>query len=75
MSYSQIRVIKFEIPSDFTRWTATCHHNHRLLELGEEFAALYKRQYLYLMYVWGHSYEFTDRNNWELPSSPANGAI
>ena len=57
---------KFEIPSDFTRWTATCHHNHRLLELGEEFAALYKRQYLYLMYVWGHSYEFTDRNNWEL---------
>lgn len=27
---------------------------------------LHKRQYLYLMYVWGHSYEFDNDNNWEL---------
>lgn len=56
----------FALPEDPYRWQATCHHNHRLLELGEQFNALFKQQYLYLMYVWGHSYEFDDQNNWEL---------
>lgn len=56
----------FAIPEDPYRWKATCHHNHHLLELGDEFLALYKQQYLYLMYVWGHSYEFDDRDNWSL---------
>lgn len=56
----------FAIPQDFMRWTCTCHHNHRLLELWDAFNALYKRQYLYLMSVWGHSFEFTDQNNWAL---------
>ena len=35
------------------------------MELGEQFNALFKRQYLYLMYVWGHSYEFDDKGNWD----------
>ncbi len=56
----------FSLPENPYRWEATCHHNHRLLELGEEFLRLFKKQYLYLMYVWGHSYEFDDRDNWDL---------
>ena len=56
----------FALPEDPMRWEATCHHSHRLLELGQEFRALFKKQYLYLMYVWGHSYEFDQQNNWEL---------
>ena len=56
----------FTLPADPYRWQATCHHNHRLLELGDEFLALFKKQYLYLMYVWGHTYEFDDRDNWNL---------
>lgn len=56
----------FGLPQDPYRWQATCHHNHRLLELGEQFVGLFKQQYLYLMYVWGHSYEFDDRDNWDL---------
>ena len=56
----------FALPEDPYRWQATCHHNHRLLELGEQFNALFKQQYLYLMYVWGHSYEFDDKGNWDL---------
>ena len=56
----------FALPENPMRWQATCHHNHRLMELGEQFLDLFKRQYLYLMYVWGHSYEFNDKNNWEL---------
>ena len=56
----------FAMPENFLTWKATCHHNHRLMENGERFCALNKTQYLYLMYVWGHSYEFTRDNNWEL---------
>lgn len=56
----------FELPADAYAWKATCHHGHRLLELGEEFLGLHKQQYLYLMYVWGHSYEFDRDDNWEL---------
>ena len=56
----------FTLPENPYRWQATCHHNHRLLELGDQFLALHKKQYLYLMYVWGHSYEFDDRDNWDL---------
>ena len=56
----------FALPENPYRWQATCHHNHRLMELGEQFLALRKRQYLYLMYIWGHSYEFSDRDNWSL---------
>ena len=56
----------FALPENPYRWQATCHHNHRLLELGEQFLSLHKRQYLYLMYVWGHSYEFRDKDNWDL---------
>lgn len=56
----------FNMPENFLRWTATCHHNHNLQKLGEEFVALFKKQYLYMMYVWGHSYEFGLQDNWEV---------
>lgn len=56
----------FNLPTDYYEWMPTCHHNHNLLEHGKEFVALSKKQYLYLMYVWGHSYEFTRDNNWEI---------
>ena len=56
----------FDMPEDLLRWKATCHHNHRLMELGKAFLALHKTQYLYLMYVWGHSYEFDQDQNWSM---------
>lgn len=56
----------FAMPEDFMRWKATCHHNHNLLELGRQFVELKKKQYLYLMYVWGHSYEFDKMDNWNV---------
>ncbi len=56
----------FQIPEDFLEWKATCHHNHNLMHLGNEFLSLHKTQYLYMMYVWGHSYEFTNHSNWTL---------
>lgn len=56
----------FNIPDDFLEWKATCHHNHNLLELADNFMALNKKQHMYLFYVWGHSYEFERDNNWSL---------
>ncbi len=56
----------FDMPRDYYEWKATCHHDYKLLELGKQFVELTKRQYLYMMYVWGHSYEFSDRDNWEV---------
>ncbi len=56
----------FDMPTNFGAWNPTCHHNEKLLELGQEFVSLNKSQYLYMMYVWGHSYEFPRDNNWEV---------
>ncbi|MBQ3080125.1 MAG: polysaccharide deacetylase family protein [Clostridia bacterium] len=56
----------FAIPENFLEWNPTCHHKHNIATLGEQFLSLYKTQYLYLMYVWGHSYEFDNDNNWEI---------
>ncbi len=56
----------FELPTDLLEWNATCHHNHKLMELAKTFVEFKKPQYLKCMYVWGHSYEFDNDNNWEL---------
>ena len=57
----------FGIPSDFMEWKATCHHNDpNLMQMAEMFANLNKKQYLKLMFVWGHSYEFDNNNNWKV---------
>lgn len=56
----------FSIPDDLYEWKPTCHHRDQLLERAHAFLDLHKTQYLYLMYVWGHSYEFDDHQNWEL---------
>jgi len=56
----------FAMPDNFLTWNATCHHNRNLLEYAQQFKELSKTQYLYMMYVWGHSYEFTQKDNWEL---------
>nr|WP_300816468.1 polysaccharide deacetylase family protein [uncultured Acetatifactor sp.] len=55
----------YELPKDPMEWHPTCHHNDpELMEKAAFFAEFGKRQYLKLMYVWGHSYEFDDRDNW-----------
>lgn len=56
----------FKLPTDYYEWKSTCHHNNNLLENGKRFVELNKKQYLYLMYVWGHSYEFSRDDNWEV---------
>ncbi|NLA83377.1 MAG: polysaccharide deacetylase family protein [Clostridiales bacterium] len=54
----------FELPEDFLEWHPTCHHNDAV-EMGRKFLEQKRRQGK-LLYVWGHSYEFNDNNNWDL---------
>lgn len=68
------RVVKndpsFELPDNFMEWHPTCHHSDpKLMEYSRFFADFSKKQYLKLMYVWGHSYEFDrneEGNNWDV---------
>lgn len=62
----------FDIPTDWLRLPSTCHHsNPRLMELAHKFVEEPYRAYSRfirpkLFYLWGHSYEFNDNNNWEI---------
>lgn len=58
---------RFDIPTDWLRLPATCHHNNpRLMELWEQFMAPNTRPSPRLFYLWGHAYEFDDHDNWEV---------
>lgn len=57
----------FTIPEEFLTWNPTCHHaDEQLFVLAERF---FEPEQKYsgprLFYVWGHSYEFDLREDWE----------
>ncbi|RTE10269.1 polysaccharide deacetylase family protein [Paenibacillus whitsoniae] len=55
----------FHMPDDFLLWSPTCHHRD-MLEFGQKFIDDQPRHpRLSLLYVWGHSYEFNNNNNWD----------
>lgn len=63
----------FLLPDDFHAWMPTAHHNNpQIMEYIDEFLNLdlsantyYARRMSRLFYIWGHSYEFDNNNNWE----------
>lgn len=62
----------FDLPTDRLRLKPTCHHGDmRLGELTERFLnhspeEESKHRESWLFFVWGHSYEFDDNDNWEI---------
>ncbi|MDD3334522.1 MAG: polysaccharide deacetylase family protein [Eubacteriales bacterium] len=55
----------FEIPRDWLRLNPTCHHNDpELMGLGERFLNDPVERKPLFFYLWGHSYEFEQKNNW-----------
>lgn len=57
---------KFDIPTDWLRMPATTHHcNPKLMELARKFIETDNKR-PQLFYLWGHTYEFEDRNNWNV---------
>ena len=63
---------KFDLPTDWLRLPTTCHHkNPRLMELAKQFVEQQEKSYFWsnrpqMFYLWGHSYEFEDCNNWHV---------
>ncbi len=58
----------FRLPENWHAWHATCHHNNpELFELADTFVneSPTPRQHGWLFYVWGHSYEFRNNDNWD----------
>ncbi len=55
-------------PKKWLELPATCHHNNpRLMELAENFVNEEPRWgQVWMFYLWGHSYEFDNNNNWEV---------
>lgn len=57
----------FRIPRDWLRLAATCHHNSpELQNLAKRFVEDKIEWTPYLFYLWGHSYEFEENNNWNI---------
>jgi len=54
----------WSLPEDFLRWHPTCHHKNALSQIDRFINFNYQSGYL--MYIWGHSFEFDKDNNWEL---------
>jgi len=58
---------RFDIPKDWLRMPATCHHNDpRLMELAHKLVERTVKNEPQLFYLWGHSYEFEADNNWQV---------
>ena len=63
----------FMLPTDFHAWIPTAHHNNpQIFEYIDEFlnidispSAYHARRISRLMYIWGHSFEFDRRDNWD----------
>ncbi len=57
----------FQIPADWLRLEATCHHNDPALgELAGRFVEGKPERESWLFYLWGHSYEFEADGNWQV---------
>lgn len=59
----------FDFPKNWLEWDPTCHHkNPRLMEMAKEFLEVSSKYVArnWLFYVWGHSFEFDKKDNWEI---------
>lgn len=57
----------FGFPKDWLALHPTCHHRDpKLMELAKHFVEDHARHANanWMFYLWGHSYEFDDKNNW-----------
>lgn len=60
---------KFSFPENWLLLDPTCHHkNPKLMELAQKFAETQPRYSSdnWMFYLWGHSYEFDDADNWDV---------
>lgn len=57
---------EFELPENWLEWNPTCHHDdEKLMELTEQFVKMDSVENPKLFYVWGHTFEFEENDNWD----------
>ncbi len=64
---------EFKLPTDWHRWMPTAHHdNKNIMEYLDKFIetdnspkVYAPKRYPKLFYIWGHSFEFENKNNWD----------
>ncbi len=57
----------FGMPEDWLMWKPTCHHdNPKLTELTDKFLQKEVKQEVQLFYLWGHTHELEENNNWSV---------
>ena len=57
----------FSLPDDWYCWHPTCHHDHpQMLSLARTFTEMDACWNSKLFYLWGHSFEFDQHDNWEV---------
>jgi len=56
---------QFGLPAEPLTWHPTCHHK-RAAELVDRFLESPRHRHPQLFYIWGHSYEFANDDNWNL---------
>lgn len=54
----------FALPNDWMVWNPTCHHNDNLDELLHKFRGSWLMMPVF--YIFGHSFEFDNDNNWDM---------
>lgn len=59
--------LSLNFPTDWLRLKPTCHHkSDKLNDLADKLLNESCTRAPWLLYVWGHSYEFDDNDNWDL---------
>ena len=57
----------FNFPNDWLELKPTCRHkDERLEEMMDKFLRTPRHDAAQLFYMWGHTYEFDDKNNWHI---------
>ncbi len=58
---------KFDLPTNWLRLPSTCHHCHpELMQLAKKFVEMETPNHSKLFYLWGHTYEFEAKDNWNV---------
>ena len=74
VNYSRTTICtgKFDLPTDWLRLPTTCHHkDEHLMVFAKEFVEgdegkSWQNKKLKMFYLWGHSYEFDNDDNWNV---------
>ena len=66
VSQSLVSPRKFRLPENFMEWHPSCHHNEDALNILDEFKVTPDWMMMPLFYLWGHSYEFDNDDNWDM---------